>query len=271
MRKIMNRSVIVVALTILTCFAQGVFGGILNFQAEVERASKALSCLRQSDPPSIAFSGSYSCVAGTAETLRFIIHGDENRGQVSKVMLRWDDRFINGGHGIHAEKKEAQAFVKALAKLYAPKMEKKLTSIFFSNANMIVEVGDYQLAYTYIREPEIDERKFVLIPKAVLAAEEQVRKSSAKDFNACKAIVAKAAGYPESLLSGDGLPFQDAGHRSFLFQRLGEGFFVCEIHPGGRYKIAALNGNLPVKYIAEGDLPPFLMPPVGSGSAVLVV
>src|SRR3990167_2874748 len=58
MGKIMNRSVIVVALTILTCFAQGVFGGILNFQAEVERASKALSCLRQSDPPSIAFSGS---------------------------------------------------------------------------------------------------------------------------------------------------------------------------------------------------------------------
>lgn len=250
----MNHSVIVVVLTILTCFTQGVFGGVLSFQEEIERASKVLGCLRQSDPPSIAFSGSYSCVAGTAETLRFIIHGDENHGQVSKVTLWWDDRFINGGHGIHAEKKEAKAFVKAFAKLYAPKMEKKLTSIFFSNDNMIVEIGDYQLEYTYSRDPKIDRRKFVLIPKAVLAAKEQARKNSAKDFNACKTAVAKAVGCPESLLSGDGLPFQDAGHSSFMFTRFANDWFICEVHPGGRYKVsAALNGSSPFKYIAEGN------------------
>jgi len=81
----------------------------------------------------------------------------------------------------------------------------------------------------------------------------QARKSSANDFNACKAAVAKAVGYPESLLSGDGELIQEAGYKSFMLKGPGKDLFFCEVHPGSRYKVsAALNGNFPFKYIAEG-------------------
>lgn len=252
----MNRSVIVVALTILTCFAQGVFGGTLSFQSEADRATKALSCPRPKISPAnsgLGLGALYGCIVGTAETVKFFINEAEGTGQVENAKLMWNDWFIDVGYGIHADKKEAQVFVKAFAKLYAPNMDKKLTSIFFSNSNMTVEVGDYQIVYTYSRGPKIDERLFVLTPKAVLAAKSQVRKSSANDFNACKDAVAKAVGYAESLLSGDGEPIQEAGYKSFMLSGRGKDLFFCEVHPSGRYRVsAALNGNFPFKYIAEG-------------------
>jgi hypothetical protein len=250
----MNRSVIVVVLTILACVAQGAFGGTLSFQAEANRVTKALSCPRPKiTPASPGFGALYGCVVGTAETVKFFINEAEGTGQVKNAKLMWNDWFVDIGSGIHADKKEAQAFVKTFAKLYAPDMEKKLMSIFFSNSNTTVEVGDYQIAYTYSRGPQIDERLFELTPKAVLAAKEQVRKSSANDFNACKAAVAKAVGYPESLLSGDGEPIQEAGYKSFMLKGRGKDLFFCEVHSGGRYKVsAAINGNFPFKFIAEG-------------------
>jgi hypothetical protein len=250
----MNRSIIVVALTILTCFAQGASGGTLSFQTEANRVTKALSCPRPKiTPASPGFGALYGCIVGTAETVKFFVNEAESTGQVKNVKLMWNDWFVDTGHSMHADRKEAQAFVKAFAKLYAPDMEKKLTSIFFSNSNTTVAVGDYQIAYTYSRGPLIDERLFVLSPKTVLAAKEQIRKSSANDFNACKAAVAKAVGYPESLLSGDGEPIQETGYKSFMLRGRGKDLFFCEVHSGGRYKVsAAMNGNFPFKYIAEG-------------------
>jgi hypothetical protein len=250
----MNRLIIVVVLTILVCFAQGTFGGTLSFQAEANRVTKALSCPRPKiTSASPGFGALYGCIVGKAETVKFFINEAEGTSQVKNAKLMWNDWFVDIGYGIHADKKEAQAFVKTFAKLYAPDMEKKLTSIFFSNTNTTMEVGDYQIVYTYSRGPQIDERLFVLTPKAVLAAKEQVRKSSANDFNACKAAVAKAVRYPESLLSGDGEPIQEAGYKSFMLKGRGKDLFFCEVHSGGRYKVsAALNGNFPFKYIAEG-------------------
>jgi hypothetical protein len=61
--------------------------------------------------------------------------------------------------------REARVFLSAFAKLYAPDLEKKLTSIFFSNFNTTVELADYHIAYTYSRGPKIDERLFVITPK----------------------------------------------------------------------------------------------------------
>jgi hypothetical protein len=148
----MNRSVIVVVLTILACVAQGAFGGTLSFQAEANRVTKALSCPRPKiTPASPGFGALYGCVVGTAETVKFFINEAEGTGQVKNAKLMWNDWFVDIGSGIHADKKEAQAFVKTFAKLYAPDMEKKLMSIFFSNSNTTVEVGDYQIAYTYSR------------------------------------------------------------------------------------------------------------------------
>jgi hypothetical protein len=239
---------------IFTCFAQNASGGPLSFQAEADRATKALNCPQPKvTPASSGLDTLYGCIVGTAQTVKFFINEAEGTGEVKNVTLIWNDWFVDVGYGIHADKKEAQAFVKAFTKLYAPNMEKKLASIFFSNSNTAVEVGDYQIAYTYSRGPALDQRMFVLTPKAVLAAKEQLRKSSADDFNACKVAVSKAAGYPESLLSGDGVPIQEAGYKNFMLQGRGKDLFFCEVHSGGRYKVkAALNGKFPFKYIAEG-------------------
>jgi hypothetical protein len=247
--------VIVVTSAILACFVQSAFGGMLGFQVEADRATKVLSCPRPGITPASSGLGAlYGCIAGTAETVKFFINEAEGTGQVKNVKLMWNDWFIDIGYGMHADKKEAQAFVKAFAKLYAPNVEKKLMTIFFSNSNTTMEVGDYQIVYTYNRGPKIDERLFVLTPKGVLAAKEQARQSSTNDFSACKTAISKAIGYPDSLLSGDGEPIQEAGYKSFMLKGRGKDLFFCEVHPGHHYKVkAALNGNFPFKYIAEGN------------------
>jgi hypothetical protein len=165
----------------------------------------------------------------------------------------WNDWFVDIGYGKHTDKKVAEAHVKTLARLYVPKMEKKLTSIFFSNSNTTIEVDDYQIAYTYTRGPKIAERLLVLTPKAAMAAQDQLRNSSEGEFNDCKAEVSKAVGYPVSQLSGDGESIQESGYKSYMIKGRGKDLFFCEVYSGGRYKIkAALNGKYPFKYIAEG-------------------
>ena len=226
-----------------------------SFQAETARATKALKCLRpEMMPAGSGFGALYGCIAGSSETVKFFINEAEGTGQVENVKLMWNDWFIDIGYGLHADKKEAMFFIKAFAKLYASNMEKKLMLIFFSNFNTVLEVGDYQIAYTYNRGPKIDERLLTLTPKAVLAAQKQLRNNSVGEFNACKDAVSKAVGYPASQLSGDGKPIQESGYKSYMIEGRGKDMFFCEVYSGGRYKIkAALNGKYPFKYIAEGE------------------
>ena len=99
----------------------------------------------------------------------------------------------------------------------------------------------------------IDSFIVVLTDAKHLAEKDQARRSSAGDFEACKAVVAKSVGYSASLLSGDGEPIQEAGYTSFLLKGRGKDLFFCEVHQGRHYKIrAGLNGKFPFKYIAEG-------------------
>jgi Family of unknown function (DUF6030)/Domain of unknown function (DUF4124) len=106
-----------------------------------------------------------------------------------------------------------------------------------------------------IFEPgQIDSFKVVLTDSRVLSAKEQVLNSSAGDFGLCKAVVGKAAGYSASLLSGDGVPVPEANYKSFMLKGQGKDLFFCEVYSGNRYKVkAALGGNFPFKYIAEGS------------------
>jgi hypothetical protein len=250
----MKSSGLVIVLAIFFCSAQNVFGGLLSFQEEADRATKALNCSKAKITPANSVLGAlYGCIAGSAETVKFFINETVDDHKVKNVKLMWNDWFVDIGYGKHADKKVAEAYVKAFARLYAPKMEKKLTSIFFSNSNTSIEVGAYQIAYTYTRGPKIDERLLMLTPKAALAAQEQLRNSSAGEFDTCKAAVSKAVGYPVSQLSGDGEPIQESGYKSYMIKGRGKDLFFCEVYPGRRYKIkAALNGNYPFKYIAEG-------------------
>lgn len=106
-----------------------------------------------------------------------------------------------------------------------------------------------------IFEPgQIDSFKVVLTDSRFLSAKEQVLNSSAGDFGLCKTFVGKAAGYSASLLSGDGAPVLEAGFKSFMLKGQGKDLFFCEVYTGNRYKVkAALGGNFPFKYIAEGS------------------
>ena len=99
----------------------------------------------------------------------------------------------------------------------------------------------------------IDSYLVILQSASILAAEKVAAKSGASDFNDCKRVVAQAAGYSHTLLSGDGIPTVEAGYKSFMLQGPNKDLFFCESQPGGRYKVkAALAGVFPFRYIAEG-------------------
>lgn len=106
-----------------------------------------------------------------------------------------------------------------------------------------------------ILEPgRIESYKVVLTDAKYSAGKEKSRIQSTGDFEACRAVVAKAAGYSESFLSGDGEPIQESGYISFMLKGKGNDLFFCEVSLNRHYKIkAALNGKkFPLKYIAEG-------------------
>ena len=250
----MKSSGFFVTLAIFICSTQSVFGGLLSFQEEADRATKELNCSKAKITPASSGLGAfYACIGGAAETVKFFINEAADDHKVKNVKLMWNDWSVDIGYGKHADKKVAEEYVNVFANLYAPKMKKKLTSIFFTNSDMSIEVGDYQISYTYTRGPKIDERLLTLTPKAALAAQEQVRNSSAAEFNACNAAVSKAVGYPVTQLSGDGEPIQESGYKSYMISGRGKDLFFCEVYSGDRYKIkAALNGKYPFKYIAEG-------------------
>jgi Family of unknown function (DUF6030) len=113
--------------------------------------------------------------------------------------------------------------------------------------------GNYGRVDLLLVPERIDSFIVVLTDAKHLAEKDQARSSSAGDFEACKAVVAKSVGYSASFLSGDGEPIQEAGYKSFLLKGRGKDLFFCEVHPGRVYKVSAgLNGKFPFKYIAEG-------------------
>ena len=250
----MKRLAFVIVIVTFICFPQNVIGGVLSFKQESDRAAKMLNCINEKImPASDGLGALYGCIAGSAETVKFFINEEKDVGSVKNIKLMWNDWFIDIGYGKHADKKVAEKYVKIFAILYAPKMKKKLTSVFFSNSNTTLRVGNYQIAYTYSRGPKIDERLLVLTPKEVLEAQEQLRNSSKNEFNACKVVVSKIVGYSASQLSGDGEPIQEPGYKSYMIKSRGKDLFFCEVYPDGSYKIkAALNGKYPFKYISGG-------------------
>lgn len=154
---------------------------LLGFQEETMRVTKALNCTNPGIMPADSNSGAlYSCITGSAKTVKFIINETKNTGKVENVKLIWNDRFLELGHGIHTDKMEAAKYVKVFASLYEPTAEKLLMSVFFSNMDTIMELNNKRIEYTYTRGLSIDERMLIFTPKSVLATQEQPRNDSAK-------------------------------------------------------------------------------------------
>ena len=161
----MNRHIVILS-ALLAAFSTTTFPASLNFQFEADRATKAIGCKSPKVTPGGDGLGAlYGCITGAAQTVKFFINESAGTGQVKNVKLMWNDWFTDAGQGVHADKEEAQAFLGAFGKLYAPEDEQKLSEIFFSNSNASFESDSYRIAYTYKRGPKIDERLLILTPK----------------------------------------------------------------------------------------------------------
>ncbi len=142
-----------------------------------------------------------------------------------------------------------KALFKAISQPIPPELSKAMAqqkpvsvNTLYGKAELIFEPG------------RIDSFKVVLTDAQFLSATEKTRNSSAGDFALCKIATGKAATYSASLLSGDGEPMQESGYKSFMLTGKGKDLFFCEVYSGGRYKVkAALGGNFPFRYIAEGS------------------
>ena len=101
----------------------------------------------------------------------------------------------------------------------------------------------------------VESFKVIITPGATVRASQELKASSSNDYERCVAAVAQAAGYPASNLAGDGTPTQESGYKSFLIKGRNRDLFFCEVDPSERSKVkAALGGQFPFRYIAEGRL-----------------
>lgn len=250
-------------LALATCTGDfaAVHAASLNFTAEASRATAALSCpapkTLAASPPLGAL---YSCILGRAQTVKWFINEAHGTGQVLNVKLMWNDWFKDIGDGLHADKAEMHSAVRAFAVLYAPKHEQRLQALVAGSVAGKVETGEAVISYTYRRGPMIDERLLTLIPKGKALAAAAPTATTARgpavdEAAACRARVSEAAGYPANLVFVDADPVQETGYKSFMARGRGKDRFFCEVHPDNRYRVkAALDGNFPFKYIAEGQL-----------------
>lgn len=228
--------------------------GAISFAEEVKRVSEKLRCNRGSILPAAYGSGAtYLCVSGEAETVKVSINEELSDGSMKNAVLTWNDWFKDAGDGLHADKAHALAMLDAFLKIYPSKDAEKIKKTFLGNKNRSFKLDKMDLEYTYHRGPAIDARMIVVTPHYTIRKTEQTVASAKSDFDICKEKVEKFIGY--SKLSGDGEPINEAGYISFMLEGQSEDLFFCEIHPNGVYKIkAALKGEYPFKYVAEGRI-----------------
>ncbi len=236
----------------------GVFAApSFNFKTETKRATSALKCSHPMIAPAVEGEGAlYSCVAGQNETVKFFINENETKDHIENIKITWNDETRDTGNGVHTDKKQAQAFVTAFSQLYAPMLQNKLLTAFFSNTSARFSTADNFIDYTFTRDANIDERVLLLTPKPLKSVQEKPIPTNLNEFNVCKNMVSKAAGYSSSYLTEAGEPIQESSYKSYMLAGKDKDFFFCEIHSAQhQYKIkAALKGKLPFTYIAEGKL-----------------
>lgn len=211
--------------------------------------------------PSKAFPGEWLCLSqmkpfgkvgsnGMKNNIAFYVNGT-NQEYANDIRIK-----IN----INNPREKSQAFssltraTEQLFKTHSVAMPNGLIEALKSNTP-----GTWQSPWgkaELVLEPgRIESFKVVLTNREYLQRKEKLITESVSDFERCKGVVAKAAGYSEALVNGDGEPVQESSYKSFLLKGKGKDLFFCEVHKNNKYKIkAALNGKFPFRYIAEGSL-----------------
>jgi hypothetical protein len=131
-----------------------------SFPTEVGRFKSAYpACQKEKIIPASSGSGAlFGCVLGKARTAKYFINEVPKTSRVENVKVMWNDWFNDIGYGLHADKPEAEAMLKAAAKLYAPAVEGALLSAFRSVTNKTIRSNGFSFLYTHERGPKIDER-----------------------------------------------------------------------------------------------------------------
>lgn len=158
-----------VTLAILLIFISGVGvsgQGFDSFSSESEKSAQELRCHNsKTTPASYGMGALYGCIQGEAQTVKWFINEIPNTNRVENVKLMWNDWFKDRGHGVHADKKEAQNALKILIRMYAPDKSKELNMAFKGSQDKTIRAANYILKYTYSRGPAIDERLIEITEK----------------------------------------------------------------------------------------------------------
>lgn len=209
--------------------------------------------------PSQAVAGEFSCFsdlvqfgAGSSSGMRsniaFYVDGT-TRDRVNHIILK-----IN----VNNPATRSQAFERlgaATATLLASRGESMPPELTVALRDHVAVSIDSSLGrIEAVHEPgRIDSYKVLLTDPAFLAREEKEKDDAKGDFLRCLRVVADAAGYEQTSLSGDGEPVQESGYHSFFVKGREKDLFFCEVHSGGRYRVrGAVGGRFPFKLLREG-------------------
>lgn len=150
---------------ILICFMMmpGLAFAFDTFNSESAKVSAGIACPKPKiNPGDNVWSPLYTCIGGSAETVKFFINGIAGSTKVDDVKFLWNDWTKDIGHGVHADAAIAKSWVAAMATMYAPHKVGKVINAFFGSKNTTIKDGPYLLKYTYHVGPAIDERMFIV-------------------------------------------------------------------------------------------------------------
>ena len=216
--------------------------GTSGWSADTSSPENQWRC--QSDPVSFGSSGEHS-----KNEISYEIYGT-TLDRASQIHLTVD---INNPAEQDRALKKLEATTKALFKaipehlpleLVLALRHKKPVSIFteYGTVNLIQKAGENE-SYT-----------ITLTDTEIASDQVRLRARATNDFESCRMATAKAVGYSVSRLSGTGVPLQGLGFKSYRLSGGGVDWFICQVYPGGKYKIeAAMGGRNISEYVAEGS------------------
>jgi len=133
-----------------------------SFAAETRRLEDEIGCLSPNitdanNPPAL-----WGCIGGFAETVKLFVNETDGGGGVRNVKFMWNDWTIDGGYGLHADRDIAEAWLTAIATVYAPEQVADVLQIFRGKRNEVLTSDRFRLTYSYDQGPGIGERLLLI-------------------------------------------------------------------------------------------------------------
>lgn len=140
--------------------------GFQSFAAETAALAELIKCPdgHAKVTTTIGLPDLWGCILPGAEVLKLFVNERED-GHVEDVKIMWNDWTRDTGHGLHADRAMAEAWVTAIATRYAPEQVERLLDAFRGEAEATVDEGALTLRYTFHQGPAIAERLITITRK----------------------------------------------------------------------------------------------------------